>query len=964
MRGIVDLGKNWSRPAWAGLSLGLLVWSVGCQREGVPAVPPPDSAAAPGIGPANVDASTPLWDALAASDLTTGADEAIRPPDGELEAVGPNTVVVDGSAADAHHDVLAVDATSPAEDVSSAAEAGAAADNRPWDSSAAVACQTVDDCGPDEACRARSCQAGVCVYLPIAQGIACGNGLLCDGAGLCTGCAGPHDCPGAETECQTRTCVQGVCGLVIAKPGTRLSYQTPGDCHADVCNAAGVAAKVVDDTDLPVDNLACTRDVCTAGVPSNPALAAGAECGSNGVCDGKGACTGCVVASDCPGQESECRTRVCNAGVCGFDVANAGKVLAAQASGDCRKLVCDGLGGTTSVIDDADVPADDGNACTDDTCSSGAPVHPPKSARTPCSGGGGILCNGLGTCVACLQASDCGTSSLCRVFACASDRCETTLVSAGTKVGNATVGDCRSDQCDGQGSLLINAVDNTDVPADDGNVCTAEVCTSGAPQHPAKTTGSSCNQGGVLCDNTATCTNPPALVSTSPTDGAVTALGAAVTVTFSVAMNAGTLIGQGGAGPCTGSIQVSLDDFASCVALTGPQMSAANTSATFTPAPGLLSGRTYKIRVSSAAQGATGLPLPSTFTMPTGFQTKSPDSCLGSLVISQIYGGGGSSTSDTPYQSDYVQLHNRGATAVDLTGYSLQYAAATGDTWSSAALTGSIAAGGFFLIQLGTPGPQGQALPSPDASGSNISLSATAGKIALVHASVAMPRGTCPSSDAIDFVGYGAANCSRSSNAGENAAPLLSYLGALVRAANGCTNNNLNSSDFTVATPAPAGKSAPAVACTCPPVILNETGHPLEADLCNVQPPLDLTIAAGTSTAVIKGQVYEAGLTEAAGAAPAARAQLGIGPANRNPEYESGWSWTDAGYDSQVGQSDQYATTLPPSPAGSYRFVYRVSLDGGNSWTYCDGAQADGGAGAGTGMTFDLENMGVLTVTP
>jgi hypothetical protein len=962
------------------LACVLLASASACQKEGVPSHPPGDGATGPAIGPSKTDGAAPLSDTMAVV-------EAAAPDSGgpALDMAAESAAPTDVDRADAPTDASgdwpsAPDALPPPADVvakdvlatidlgslgvDAGPDTGPGIDARVPDAAPAVPCQTVDDCGPEETCRARACQSGLCLYLPISQGIACGTGLQCDGNGRCLGCAVAADCPGTDGECQSRTCVQGVCGLVIAKPGTRLAYQTPGDCHADVCSAAGVPAKLVDDTDLPVDNLACTRDVCTAGVPSHPLVTAGTACGSNGLCDGKGACTGCVVASDCPGQDGDCQTRTCNGGVCGFDVANAGKVLTTQAAGDCRKLVCDGFGGLTSVVDNADQPADDGNPCTDDSCANGAPVHPPKTARTTCSAGGGSLCDGLGACVACLQASDCGAATACRSFACASNQCETTLVTAGTKVANPVAGDCHSDQCDGKGALLANAVDDTDVPADDGNPCTDDNCKNGAPQHPARPTGSVCSQGGVACDDTMTCTNPPAVVATSPADGATVTVGVAVSVTFSGAMNPATLVGQASAGPCTGSVQVSLDDFTTCVALTGPQLATGDTGATFAATPGLLSGRVYKVRVTTAAQGATGLSLATPFTTAVGFQTRSPDSCTGSVVIAQIYGGGGSSAADTPYQNDYVQLHNRGGATADLTGYSLQYAAATGDTWTSVALTGTMAPGAFFLVQLGTAGPQGQPLPTPDFTGSTISLSATAGKIALVHSSAAMPRATCPSSDAVDFVGYGAANCSRSSNTGANPAPALTYLGALWRAGNGCTDTNLNSSDFQVAAPAPAGKSSPAATCACPPTILNESSHAFEADLCNVQPSLTLTGAVGVSTAPVLGQIYEAGVTEAAGAAPAIRAQLGMGPASRNPEYESGWTWTEASYDSQVGQSDQYAATFTPTSAGTYRFAYRVSLDGGLSWTYCDGAQGDGGAGAGTGLTFDLENLGTITVSP
>ena len=57
----------------------------------------------------------------------------------------------------------------------------------------------------------------------------------------------------------------------------------------------------------------------------------------------------------------------------------AGAALPVQTPGDCKNEVCDGNGKVTPVPDDADVPLDDGNPCTDEACSAGAPS--PSSNR-------------------------------------------------------------------------------------------------------------------------------------------------------------------------------------------------------------------------------------------------------------------------------------------------------------------------------------------------------------------------------------------------------------------------------------------------------------------------------------------------------------------------------------------------------------------------------------------------------
>src|SRR5215813_3924008 len=55
------------------------------------------------------------------------------------------------------------------------------------------------------------------------------------------------------------------------------------------------------------------------------------------------------------------------------------------------------------------------------------------------------------------------------------------------------------------------------------------------------------------------------------------------------------------------------------------------------------------------------------------------------VLISQVYGGGGNS--GATYTNDYIQLYNTGASGVDLSGWSVQYASAAGSTWQVTNLT-------------------------------------------------------------------------------------------------------------------------------------------------------------------------------------------------------------------------------------------------------------------------------------
>ncbi len=49
------------------------------------------------------------------------------------------------------------------------------------------------------------------------------------------------------------------------------------------------------------------------------------------------------------------------------------------------------------------------------------------------------------------------------------------------------------------------------------------------------------------------------------------------------------------------------------------------------------------------------------------------------VVINEVYGAGGNS--GATYNQDFVELYNNGTVRVDITGFSLQYASATGSDY-------------------------------------------------------------------------------------------------------------------------------------------------------------------------------------------------------------------------------------------------------------------------------------------
>lgn len=188
----------------------------------------------------------------------------------------------------------------------------------------------------------------------------------------------------------------------------------------------------------------------------------------------------------------------------------------------------------------------------------------------------------------------------------------------------------------------------------------------------------------------------------------------------------------------------------------------------------------------------------------------------GNVVISQVYGGGGNS--GAPFTHDFIELFNRTNAPVNITGWSVQYASSTGSSWQKTDLTGTIAAGQYFLIQQASGGANGSPLPTPDATGT-IGMASTAGKIVLTNTSTLIAGGTLCPMDAtiVDIVGYGSANCFE----GAAAAPAPSATASDLRALNGCTDTNNNSADFTASAPNPRNTASPTAVCGAP---TNPTG--------------------------------------------------------------------------------------------------------------------------------------------
>jgi hypothetical protein len=396
---------------------------------------------------------------------------------------------------------------------------------------------------------------------------------------------------------------------------------------------------------------------------------------------------------------------------------------------------------------------------------------------------------------------------------------------------------------------------------------------------------------------------------------------------------------------------VSNDNFTTCIALGAPAMSAGDSLATITPAPGLTFGSTFKIKVTTAAQNALGTPLGADVVQPAGFTTQTDLAPVeGSVVISQVYGGGGNT--GALYTHDFVELHNRGTTSVSLSGMAIQLISATGTgAWTAQALTGSIPPGGYYLIQEAIGSGGTQALPTPDQTFA-FAMGANGIKVALTSDTTPL-SGQCPAgATVLDLVGGGNANCFE----GAAAATGMSNTASIVRGQLGFLDTNQNGTDFSAITP-PTPRNT---ASTTQKFVLNESNLAAEADYCNIQFPLTTSAQTGMATEAIYCQVYEAGETEPPGAPANFTMEVGYGPIGSNPQDQAGWTWTPAAHNAGFvdPNNDEFFTTLTAPAPGSYRYACRVVRN--NAYTYCD----VGGAGSNAGLSFNTTHQGELTVTP
>ncbi len=151
----------------------------------------------------------------------------------------------------------------------------------------------------------------------------------------------------------------------------------------------------------------------------------------------------CGTVVDCPGDPT-CTQITCEGHICKYsDVPDRASSPLNQ-PGDCKLIVCDGMGGFTVQVDPNDLPATTAS-CQIAACSAdGTPSVGPAQTDTPC--GSGMFCSDVGTCVACNGPLQCpGTDTACQARTCVNNACGITYTASGTSCGSGK-------HCDGAGN--------------------------------------------------------------------------------------------------------------------------------------------------------------------------------------------------------------------------------------------------------------------------------------------------------------------------------------------------------------------------------------------------------------------------------------------------------------------------------------------------------------------------------
>ncbi|MCH8147115.1 MAG: hypothetical protein IH987_03865 [Planctomycetes bacterium] len=373
--------------------------------------------------------------------------------------------------------------------------------------------------------------AGVCESNFTPLGTSCGdasisdcdNADICDGSGSCDSNHQPDDlaCTDDGVECTQDLCATGACEHPPQPVGTSCGDGSNTQCdNPDTCDGGGLCldnfetggATCGDPTDTDCDNPdscngsgACVENLEPIGTACGDP--ADTECDNADTCNGDGACLANFEVNEFPCGDpasTQCdNPDTCNGGgTCLTNLESAGLACGDPSSSDCDNAdICDGVGSCDSNHQpDGLACTDEGVQCTQDLCDTGACVHPPQPAGTPCGDGSNTQCDNPDTC---------DGAGVCQ------DNFET----GGAACGDPADSDCdHPDSCNGSGACVDNLepggtacgdpadteCDNADT-CDDGGACLANLEPNGFPCGDPQSTQcdnpDTCNGGGTCLTN-------------------------------------------------------------------------------------------------------------------------------------------------------------------------------------------------------------------------------------------------------------------------------------------------------------------------------------------------------------------------------------------------------------------------------------------------------------------------------
>lgn len=224
------------------------------------------------------------------------------------------------------------------------------------------------------------------------------------------------------------------------------------------------------------------------------------------------------------------------------------------------------------------------------------------------------------------------------------------------------------------------------------------------------------------------------------------------------------------------------------------------------------------------------------------------------VVISQVYGGGGNG--GATYTNDFIEIFNRGTVAVDLTGWSVQYASAAGTSWAVQPLTAfTLQSGQYYLIQCAAGATPSTALPTPDSlpvAPPGLAMSGSGGKVLLAN-TITAQTGLIPvAAEVMDLVGYGTSPTGFEGTGPTGTA--LTSTTAASRLSGGCIDTNNNAADFQTGLPAPRNSATAVTVCSTAPSLA--ISSPLNSTIFNPNTTSvtvnvavsNFTVANGTGT--------------------------------------------------------------------------------------------------------------------